>query len=36
MLADTTLTIGGGWGVVLAILLAAFLVLGIVWLIRHF
>ena len=35
-LADVSLTTSGGWGVVLAIFLLAFLVLGVIWFIRHF
>lgn len=36
MLADVALSATGGWGLVLLILLVVFLILGIVWFIRHF
>lgn len=35
MVADVTLTATGGWGLALIILAAAFLILGVVWFIRH-
>lgn len=34
--ADVNLTTSGGWGVALVLLLFVFLVLGVVWFIRHF